>query len=273
MISRRRVELCLLVSILVLASVLGPQARGATLVRVGFDDMVSGAEVIVRVTVVEKSCFERSMGSSGAARDAARDEVGRVPTSALPDAAPSQPVPPLGLGTEGGRMIFTQVVLEVDETLKGTADATIALRQPGGKVEGRRVVIPGLPEFEPGQRYLLFLRPGYGDVGDPVVGVNQGFFSIVTDGASGREILLDAAGRTVVDVKPDRVVTRARPDGSGVSRGRLVGPPTPDAGYEEVVHGWAATSRPRGSGEAPLSPAELKRRIQLVVADEPKEVR
>jgi len=58
----------------------------------------------------------------------------------------------------GGRIV-TQTDVRIDTTLKGRASGPrIRLTEPGGRVGDVIVRIPGVPQFAPGERTLLFLR-------------------------------------------------------------------------------------------------------------------
>src|SRR5262245_42185049 len=59
----------------------------------------------------------------------------------------------------GHSRILTDIVVAVDETLKGTTDAggTITLTQLGGVVDGARLAVAGSPTFAPGEEALLFV--------------------------------------------------------------------------------------------------------------------
>lgn len=56
--------------------------------------------------------------------------------------------------------IWTETVLQIEETLKGAAAATVTVREPGGELGDRLSVVFGAPEYEPGARVLVFLTPG-----------------------------------------------------------------------------------------------------------------
>jgi len=55
--------------------------------------------------------------------------------------------------------IWTETRLSVEQTLKGSAAATITIREIGGEVDGRITRIYGAPSFETGQRVMAFLAP------------------------------------------------------------------------------------------------------------------
>ncbi len=86
----------------------------------------------------------------------------------------------------GGRIV-TDITMAVDEVLKGQLSATeITLRQTGGRVGNVHAWVDGSPEFEVGERVLVFVRQ-LPDGTLRVVHLFQGKFSIVVDPASGEE--------------------------------------------------------------------------------------
>ncbi len=55
--------------------------------------------------------------------------------------------------------IWTETVVAVERTLKGTAETTIVVREIGGELNGKITRVFGTPEFKDGERVLLFLEP------------------------------------------------------------------------------------------------------------------
>lgn len=67
------------------------------------------------------------------------------------------------------------------EIIKGEVDTTeYALRVPGGVVGRFAQAYPGVPAFQTGQRYLVFIRGNHRDF-FPVVGIAQGVFRVITN--------------------------------------------------------------------------------------------
>lgn len=62
------------------------------------------------------------------------------------------------------------------------------LQVPGGVVGRFAQNYPGIPQFQPGQRYVVFIRGNHRDF-FPVVGVTQGVFQVLTDG-QGRQVVV-----------------------------------------------------------------------------------
>lgn len=74
---------------------------------------------------------------------------------------------------------------------------TFTLVVPGGTVGDTQLILTGAPQFEVGQRWLLFLHPTYNM--HPVVGIFRGAFRIEED-TTGETHVLDPAGFVVVGV-------------------------------------------------------------------------
>ena len=90
--------------------------------------------------------------------------------------------------------IVTDVKFSDLQLLKGSSQgADIVLLVLGGEVDGLRLEIPGLPQFQPGVRYLVFSR-GNGKDMFPVVGGPGGLFQIQPGAATGSSIVLGSSG-------------------------------------------------------------------------------
>ena len=208
----------------------GPDDAVAVSARlVGFDEMVQQASVIVQGRVLKLESVVS--GGPGVPGTTAR-EKNTVPPAIRPETATGQQsatavAPPVGVGTKGGRMIFTLVTMETLAAVQGAPGNVVEFYVAGGTVDGRVAVVPGTPKFEVGETYFLFLRNRYWEVGDPIVGVNQGFFRVQQDPQSGAEVLLRANADHVLGIENDRIVTRHNPNGSRALP-QMIGPPTPD---------------------------------------------
>ena len=90
--------------------------------------------------------------------------------------------------------IYTYFDLQVLEHIKGQkGKSVLAMRQLGGAVEGIASVVPGMPSFHTGDEVVVFLtepdRAGY----PWVVGLQQGKYDVVTDGAGAKTVRSEAA--------------------------------------------------------------------------------
>lgn len=93
--------------------------------------------------------------------------------------------------------ILTEVVFESLTVLKGNdPGATIAYRFAGGKVGERRLRIAGMPEFEVGERYVLFAAPAL-DTLCPIVGWWQGRYRVLPAIPGTEPVVGDSDGRPV----------------------------------------------------------------------------
>ncbi len=82
-----------------------------------------------------------------------------------------------------GERMYTYVTLADLEMIKGEwHDTEYVLRVSGGVVDQRGEVYPGLPQFEVGRRYILFIQGNFSAL-FPVVGLHQGVFRVEWDPA------------------------------------------------------------------------------------------
>jgi len=105
-----------------------------------------------------------------------------------------------------GERIYTYVTLADLEMIKGKwHDTEYVLRISGGVVDQREEVYHGLPQFEAGRRYILFIQGNFSAL-FPVVGLHQGMFRVEWDPARQQTV-----------VWPLSEHTRARLPGVGVT--------------------------------------------------------
>lgn len=92
---------------------------------------------------------------------------------------------------EFGQSIFTYIQFSDLKRVKDV-DAKNAhsylLRVAGGRVANTVQIFPGMPQFELGKRYVIFVRDN-NEVAFPLVGIQQGFIAVVDDSKNGRPIL------------------------------------------------------------------------------------
>jgi hypothetical protein len=105
--------------------------------------------------------------------------------------------------------IFTDVRVEVTESVKGAGPGTLTLTQLGGEVDGVRYTIPGCPAFRPGEEALLFVwRDPLGRL--QVNGLAQGKFEITRDAATGvRTVQRSMPGLAARDARSLQLVPSA----------------------------------------------------------------
>ena len=58
----------------------------------------------------------------------------------------------------GDQLIVSEVVLQVEESLKGTAQPTTLMELEGGTIGGVTMRVSNLPDMRPGERAVLFLN-------------------------------------------------------------------------------------------------------------------
>lgn len=87
--------------------------------------------------------------------------------------------------------IFSYVNFRELQVVKGrVATEEYVLRVPGGVVGRFAQDYPGVPAFQIGQRYLVFIRGNQRDF-FPVVGITQGMFRILTNGQGQQVVVRD----------------------------------------------------------------------------------
>jgi hypothetical protein len=97
----------------------------------------------------------------------------------------------------GDQLIVSDLVLEVTETFKGPAAATINVTVEGGTVGDLTLKVSDLPSFSPGDRGMFFLDPG---PGGRLVPHNRGrgLLKVSPSGViEGSSVTLDAARKEV----------------------------------------------------------------------------
>ena len=126
------------------------------------------------------------------------------------------------LDQQSGRVV-TFTTFEVLETFKGNLGRSHTIKQIGGNLPegGLSVKIPGVPQFEVGKRYVVFLPPA-SDLGfSSPVGLNQGMFTLKTD-ARGAQTASN--GRDVGELMeniPSKMPTRVASKLSSLSKKEL----------------------------------------------------
>jgi len=120
------------------------------------------------------------------------------------------------------RTIETEITLDVETYLKGPLGTTLQFRVPGGTVGRLRRIVVGAPEFEPGERIVIFLG-AQGPTVPYVLGLSQGVFRIVATGASGAVVV------------PPPLIATSIASGAPVVRGDPSRRPMPLADFEQRV--------------------------------------
>lgn len=99
--------------------------------------------------------------------------------------------------------IYTYVTFEVDRFLKGgSTDREVTLRLFGGRVGDFAALVPGTPQFAPGEDVLLFCV-GQGPRTPTVLGLALGKFTIATDARGERILKRDISGLVLANYRTD----------------------------------------------------------------------
>lgn len=93
---------------------------------------------------------------------------------------------------EHGRSIFSYIQFSELRAVKelGSQNANpYVLRIAGGRVGDTIQMFPGMPQFEIGKRYIIFVRDNT-KVAFPLVGIQQGFIAVDNNPTNGRHTLV-----------------------------------------------------------------------------------
>jgi hypothetical protein len=134
--------------------------------------------------------------------------------------------------SKDGKFPFTFVTFEPRDVLKGHAPGLVTLRLAGGETTREVVEVAGMPSFELGESYLLFVKDN-GLAGCPVLGWSQGKLRFVTDPESGRELLADARGAVLTGIAGAQWSRTHAPDHLAAR----LGSPAPSYGVVAVSEG------------------------------------
>jgi len=125
----------------------------------------------------------------------------------------------------------TLVTLGVDQVVAGSPGAELTLRLAGGEVGAIRQSIDGMPEFQVGQRYVVFLdREQDPPAISPVRGFNQGLYRV--ERLDGGDVVRDGSGRALTSEAVAALGPAAVRRESGVGTG---GAPSLDA-FVAAIH-------------------------------------
>lgn len=81
-----------------------------------------------------------------------------------------------------GRIVMTEALVRVEESIVGNAPGVVRVVTFGGNVDGFLVEADGFPKFKAGERLVLFLEPER-EGASRVAGYQQGQYRIVRDKA------------------------------------------------------------------------------------------
>ena len=116
--------------------------------------------------------------------------------------------------------IVTLTTVEVEQTLKGSPQATLVIEQPGGSLGNLRVRVPGTVGFRHGASYFLFLEPAPSG-SYHVTGMAQGAYRIYRLPQSGEERVVRPFGALFKSPKAGR--SNPRPQAQTISTQEFLG--------------------------------------------------
>jgi len=101
---------------------------------------------------------------------------------------------------KSGRLIVTEAIVRVTDTITGNSPSVVVLKTFGGTVEGFTVEAHGFPTFERGQELLLFVD-NQADGSAEVTGYRQGQYRVVRE--AGVEMAVPALEQGVTLLRAD----------------------------------------------------------------------
>ncbi len=169
--------------ILTVALLLGSAAgaRATTVIQPTFENLVGGAEYVVRARV--KSVNSRWRQN------------------------PAQPAE---------RYIGSSIELEVLEVIKGTPPQPLVLEVVGGRVGDQEMHVEGAPRLEVGSESILFIRRN-GETFFPLVALMHGYFPVVRDAKTGAARVLRHDGQPLRSERELEPGNTLRFSGGGLS--------------------------------------------------------
>ncbi|MBW0000170.1 MAG: hypothetical protein JO015_13795 [Verrucomicrobia bacterium] len=81
----------------------------------------------------------------------------------------------------GAQTLRTKVTFQVNQAVKGNPGPTFTLEFLGGQVGQQSLSVEGVPQFQPGGRYIIFSESPDKAVVCPILGLDQGALRVVHD--------------------------------------------------------------------------------------------
>jgi hypothetical protein len=82
--------------------------------------------------------------------------------------------------------IYTDWTVAVDQAVKGAPGQQVVVRQLGGELDGKGLLVSGVVRLSAGEEAVLFLGPAREGV-RRILGLSQGHFRVQTDPVTGRK--------------------------------------------------------------------------------------
>lgn len=106
-------------------------------------------------------------------------------------------------------ILYSNVTLRVTRSVpRSLVGRPMTVRMVGGEMNGQRVYVQGMPQFQVGDGVVLFLNRDTASVMGPTVGLWQGVFYLGRDKATGQEFILDHQRRPVMGLASDNSLMR-----------------------------------------------------------------
>lgn len=151
--------LCVAAALVLWSGTSSPALRATSLLPIGLEELVTQADCVVRVQVLETKAVWQGEGPN--------------------------------------RCIVTKVSVLVERSMLGATPANLTLVFLGGRVGADFLTVTGQPELKVGDRCILFVEKN-GQTICPLVGFGQGHFRIVEDGkAPGAASIARSDGRSL----------------------------------------------------------------------------
>ena len=90
-------------------------------------------------------------------------------------------------GTPGTSPIATRVTFNIGKVYKGSVPASVDTNFLGGTIGSRKMWIPGIPQFQSGQRLIVFLANPQERRVSGTIGLDQGVLRILSDPQTGTD--------------------------------------------------------------------------------------
>ena len=104
-----------------------------------------------------------------------------------------------------GPVIFTNYRIQVTETLKGAAAASVDIQMPGGVANHLRQSFAGVPQLNAGDEFVFFLWSGKSGTVQ-VIGLTQGLFSVGKDSSTDPLLTRNASHEVMLEPKTGKQV-------------------------------------------------------------------
>jgi hypothetical protein len=102
-----------------------------------------------------------------------------------------------------GRTIHTRVSLSLNGSpIKGAVPSSITLDMLGGTMDGRRLVVEGVPQLQVGQRLIIFAHAPSEFYVSPFIGLDQGALRVAHDQLTNTDKVLRWWGQPVKETEP-----------------------------------------------------------------------